>query len=166
AMGVYLATSTDNGITFGNDQLVVPHSTDPATYPAISAYGDTLALGYIGNIDDHYGSLVLARLSNDAGATWTEPLVVSDTDVNRPSIGPVAVSTTDEGVCLLWVDDRGGHATGDDIYTDCYYFPSEETEENCGDYNEDGMVNIDDLLEKIKELKEWIKECWLPNLGK
>ncbi|MCP4713479.1 MAG: exo-alpha-sialidase, partial [Deltaproteobacteria bacterium] len=46
AMGVYLATSTDNGITFGNDQLVVPHSTDPATYPAISAYGDTLALGY------------------------------------------------------------------------------------------------------------------------
>jgi hypothetical protein len=114
--GVYAAVSHDRGSTFGSNQLITEiHPGYPA--PAVSANGENVAITYCGNSEGIWGKLVLAKISQDAGATWSNESIVSDTDVSRSGIGPSAISVSEKGVGILWVDGRGSWE-GDNIYFD------------------------------------------------
>jgi hypothetical protein len=53
-------------------------------------------------------------------------LIVSDTDVSRTGIGPSAISVSEKGVGILWVDGRGSWE-GNNIYFDWCTFDGAET---------------------------------------
>ena len=172
AMGIYLAVSKDYASTFGKNQLVLPLETDPANRPVVSAYGEMLAITYEGTMEGHYGQLVFARLSSDMGSTWSERMVVTSTEFNRPGVGPSSVSISEDACCVFWVDDAQSDGTGDDVYLDCYYFGGDEeaeggdTDTNCGDANGDGKVDFDDVSYMFDEFTTWLTECWKPNFHK
>ena len=139
--GVYAAVSHDRGSTFGSNQLITEiHPGYPA--PAVSANGENVAITYCGNSEGIWGELVLTKISQDAGATWSNESIVSDTDVSRSGIGPSAISVSEKGVGILWVDGRGSWE-GDNIYFDWSTFDGigydatikDDTDENS---NEEG----------------------------
>ncbi|MCK4348976.1 MAG: exo-alpha-sialidase, partial [Thermoplasmatales archaeon] len=104
--GVYFSASHDKGSTFGSNQIIVETGSS-FPVPAVSAYGENVAITYCGRSEGIYGFVVLAKISQDAGATWSNESIVSDTDVSRSAIGPSAVSVGEKGVGILWVDGRG-----------------------------------------------------------
>lgn len=124
--GVYAAVSHNRGSTFGSNQLITEiHPGYPA--PAVSANGENVAITYCGNSEGIWGKLVLAKISRDNGTTWSNQSIVSDTDVSRSGIGPSAVSVSEKGVGILWVDGRGSWE-GDNIYFDWCTFDKNGTE--------------------------------------
>jgi hypothetical protein len=104
--GVYFSVSHDQGSTFKANQLIIETGSSYPC-PAISAYGDDVAISYAGRHEGIYGFVVITKISRDAGATWSNETIVSDTDVSRSGIGPSAVSVTDMGAGFLWIDSRG-----------------------------------------------------------
>jgi len=123
--GVYFSVSKDNGVTFPSTQLIVETGSSYPV-PAISAHGDHVAITYCGRHEGIYGFVVLTKISHDAGTTWSNETIISDTDVSRSGIGPAAVSVTDEGVGFLWVDSRG--TWDENIFFDWYDYDSAEAE--------------------------------------
>jgi len=133
--GVYAAVSHDRGSTFGSNQLITEiHPGYPA--PAVSAYGENATITYCGYNEGVSGKLVLAKISRDNGTTWSNQLVVSDTDVSRSGIGPSAVSVDEKGVGILSVDGRGSWEGGN-IYFDWYIFDENVTDTTNDDGNGD-----------------------------
>lgn len=104
--GVYFSVSNDKGSTFPSTQLIIETGSSYPT-PAISANGDHVSITYSGRHEGIYGFVVLTKISDDAGTTWSNETIVSDTDVSRSGIGPSAVSVNDKGVGVLWIDSRG-----------------------------------------------------------
>jgi len=137
--GVYFSASHDKGSTFESNQIIIETGSS-FPVPAISAFGENVAITYCGRSEDIYGFVVLAKISQDAGLTWSNETIVSDTDVSRSAIGPSAVSASEKGVGILWVDSRG--SWDENIYFDWSTF------DEIGDDNED---NNDESVEEEKE---------------
>ena len=141
--GIYAAVSHNRGSTFGSNQLITEiHPGYPA--PAVSANGKNVAITYCGNNEGIWGKLVLAKISRDNGTTWSNQSIVSDTDVSRSGIGPSAISVSEKGVGILWVDGRGSWE-GNNIYFDwCDFDGTEDDIEEDDTTDDDGGGNGDD----------------------
>lgn len=138
--GVYFSVSNDNGVSFPSTQLIIETgSTYPV--PAISAQGDHVAITYCGRHEGIYGFVVLTKISHDAGITWSNETIISDTDVSRSGIGPAAVSVTDEGAGFLWIDSRG--TWDENVFFDWYDFDS-TGDDTTQDANQDDTSSTEE----------------------
>ncbi len=126
---IVLAVSRDGGSTFPVMSSIVPDSR-AASRPGLSAYLDNVAVSYTSSGDDVYGNLLYSRISRDAGATWSDEIIVSDQVVDRPDVGPSSISINAFHSCTLWNDGMGS-SQNIDVYLDCYTFEQQEPPEEC-----------------------------------
>jgi len=111
--GVYFSASYDAGVSFNQNQLIVESGPNYPS-PMIASYKENVTISYAGHMEDIYGWVLLAKISQDGGNTWGNATIISDPDVDNPDIGPrsgigpSSVSMNERGVGILWVDSRGG----------------------------------------------------------
>ncbi len=78
----------------------------------------------------------MTKISHDAGTTWSNETIVSDTDVSRSGIGPSSVSVNEKGVGILWIDSRG--TWDENVFFDWLTFDGfEDNDEDEGGGNEE-----------------------------
>ena len=126
---IVMAASLDGGSTFPSIKTIIPDQRS-ASRPGISACGDKVAVSYTSSGDDVYGKLLYSRISKDAGASWSEEIVVSDRVVDRPDVGPSSISMDPTHACVLWNDGMGS-SDNIDVYLDCWAFEQQNEPEEC-----------------------------------
>ncbi len=152
--GIYMATSNNNGATFGSNVRLSPPAE--ITYnqrldtPSIAAYGNNVAVGFksgeYNEIEDNTKA-VLAKVSFDAGATWTDEAFVSPV-ANLPDIGPLSITINDQAACIFWQADSYYFETADtgrNVYANAYKFVIEtDDDDDTGDDDDDTAADDDD----------------------
>lgn len=114
---IYFNSSTDNGETFGPEDLLLEFDDEGNTMslePRITGSGGDLMVGWYDSANGAYD--IFVTTSGDGGETWRDPIRV-DSDVpagNAYSARPkVAMSQRADNLWVVWEDSRDGKA---DIY--------------------------------------------------
>ncbi len=121
---IYGAVSHDNGASFASNIKLAPTagSVLNRNSPCVSANGNNVAVSYVGKFGNNLS--IIARVSEDAGVSWTDEKMVSDS-LSRPSIGPASVAIGADAVAVIWQADgefAGNPGTGENIYSAAYVF--------------------------------------------
>ena len=113
---LYMAVSHDRGNTFGSNMFITSDVSTPK--PSISAYNDHVAISY--TVD----RTIVARVSHNASATWSDEILVSDPR-NPIEIGPSSIAINDQIVGVMWEERAREHS---DIYGNGFRFADGGTE--------------------------------------
>ena len=141
--GIFLDVSTDQGQTFGQDQLIVPTAVSQdhingnilvMAYPALNSDVSLLS-PYLGNLylafmDENYTDMdIFFMKSEDNGATWSEPIRLNDDPLHNGADQFHPWITVDEsGVVHAIFYDRRLDAERNWLF-DVYYTRSEDAGE-------------------------------------
>lgn len=173
--GVYFTVSKDGGNSFEKNQIIVETGPNFPS-PSISSYKDNVTISYGGHSEGIYGWVLLAKISNDTGNTWSDPFMISDPDTDDPDIGPrsgigpSSVTMCEKGMGILWVDSRGGW--DNNIFFDWsdYDFDNgtedgngDDTDDDTGDDDTDDDDTGDDDTSGDNETEEEDKK--IPGMG-
>lgn len=107
ALTIHMSTSADGGQTWGAPQNTSGNGTGIGGQPLVEPQGRVIV-----PIDDPNEANVLAYVSDDGGATWTHPVLVSQItdhqDAGGVRSGPLPSAAIDAGgtVYLVWQDCR------------------------------------------------------------
>ncbi len=141
-VGIYLAASHDGGDTFGSNMIIAEYLGFP--HPSVSAKGSDVVITYKRGHEDVYGVSLLANISHDNGTTWSKEVFITDTDVNRPDVGPSVVSVVEDGFGVFFEDDRNGQESGDDVYFRFLKFEDPIVDNSDDDTTDDTTSDDDD----------------------
>ncbi len=125
---LYMAESHDRGNTFGSNTLITNEVSTPK--PSVSAYSDHVAISY--TVD----RTIVARVSYDPGATWSDEMLVSDPR-NPIDIAPSSIAINDQIVGVMWEERARDHS---DIYGDGFRFADGVTEPEPAVCPDDGVT--------------------------
>ncbi len=131
---IYCAVSNNRGTSFASNIKIAPDAGNTAdrNSPCVAADGNNVAVTYDGELNNNES--IIAKLSFDAGVTWTDEQMVSDS-FSRPSIGPASVAINSSAAAVIWTADGqwvGSQNTGQNIYSAVYVF-NNANPSNCPD---------------------------------
>ena len=104
---IHMSTSSDGGLTWSAPQNTTGNGAGIGGQPLVGPQGRVVV-----PIDDPNEASILAYVSNDGGATWTQPVLVSrisdHQDAGGVRSGPLPSAAIDAGgtVYLVWQDCR------------------------------------------------------------
>ena len=100
----FAAMSSDSGATFGNP-VNVSDTTTPSFLPQIAMSGENVVITWVERLPGNNGE-TFAAMSSDSGATFGNPVNVSDTttDSDNPQI-----AMSGENVVITWVERLPGN---------------------------------------------------------
>jgi hypothetical protein len=99
---VFMVKSENGGQTFGNE-IQVTNAINLAQVPQIVASGDTVVVAYEDR-DQDWNYQIYLTMSTDAGATWSEPVNLSNTQQNARWCN---LAMQEQSLVVLWNDQTG-----------------------------------------------------------